>query len=672
VNAATLNTARILVPLLLLAAIWPTGGESLWTPDFKGYLSGGKGFAVGDALVVQIDASSSLSYSASSNDSKNLTLEFSGGDSGNIFSFLPQVRTGGTQNAAGKDGLSLKTQIPVLVTTVNPDGTAQVQGSRTVTIQGKNESITVTGSISPGLLDQKATINFSKVANARLTYTTFLASDRDVLSQADLQRLLTPTPAQGGSTSPTPSAAATPASPAPSAQLGGTSSTASAQSGLTIPDARKKELLLLYLNRLIDIIFSQKPVVRICTVASTFLRSSETNAHPLDISSMNDVRRHLGEFNLSAEELQKVADSFLYFTVKLENVDTRAANQMKSIMEILGGGIAISKGALDFTVRKTDVLITGSRRTFQLLAARLKGEPYGLDVVSDEIVACISTGNRMITWGSRILDFTHKIYVMGILNCTPDSFYPSSRVATIKDALRSAHEMISAGVDIVDVGGESTRPGSDPVTEEEEIRRVIPVIQALRVESNVMVSVDTRKKEVAERALDAGADIINDISGLHHNEELARLVARRRVPIVLMHMRGTPKTMQKNPFYKNTISEILRELQPAIAAALGAGIAPEMIIVDPGIGFGKRSQDNLRIIRELASLKSLNFPILVGLSRKGFIGEIIDRPVEKRLIGTVTANTLAILNGANIIRVHDVADAVDMVKIIDSIRRIGS
>ncbi len=354
---------------------------------------------------------------------------------------------------------------------------------------------------------------------------------------------------------------------------------------------------------------------------------SQTNAHPLDISSLHDVRRHLGELDLPAEELEKLADNFLYCTIKLESVDTRAANLMKSYLETLGGGIAMSRGAQDYTVRETDVLISGSRRTLQLLAARLKGEPYGLDAAGAEIIACTTAGNRTITWGNRTLDFTHKTYVMGILNCTPDSFYPSSRAATIKDAMRSAHEMISAGVDIVDVGGESTRPGAKPVPVEEEIRRVVPVIQALRADSDVIVSVDTRKKDVAERALDAGADIINDISGLRHNDELARLVARRRVPVVLMHMRGTPKTMQKNPFFKNTISEILRELQPPIAAAIGAGIAPEMIIIDPGIGFGKRSQDNLRIIRELASLKSLKFPILVGLSRKGFIGEILDRPV---------------------------------------------
>jgi flagellar basal body L-ring protein FlgH len=266
----TLKAARVFLLFLLLAVVLPAGGESLWSPDFKGYLSGSKGLAVGDSLVVQIDASSSLSFSSSSNDSKNLTLEFTGGESGNIFSFLPQVRTGGTQTTAGKDSLSLKTQIPVVVTAVNPDGTAQVQGSRTVAIQGKNESITVTGAISPGLLDQKGSINFSKLANAHLTYTTFLASARDVLSPADLQRLLTPAPAAGAAAVTTPAAGAaapagtaaatgtagTTATGAAAPAAGGTSAT-SAQTGLTIPEARKKELLLLYLNRLIDVVFSQ-------------------------------------------------------------------------------------------------------------------------------------------------------------------------------------------------------------------------------------------------------------------------------------------------------------------------------------------------------------------------------------------------------------------------------
>jgi flagellar L-ring protein FlgH len=246
--------------ILFLAVVFPAGGESLWSPGFKGYLSGSKGLAAGDTLVVQIDASSSLSYSSSSNDSKNLTLEFSGGDSGNLFSFLPQVRTGGTQTTTGKDSLSLKTQIPVVVVTVNADGTAQVQGSRSVVVQGKNESITVSGIVSPSLLDQTGAINFSKLANARLTYTTFLASTKDVLSPADLQRLLTPAPAApvGGTGAAAPGAAGTaPAAGGTSAAAPGGAAAPQPAPGLTIPDARKKQLLLLYLNRLLDIVFSQ-------------------------------------------------------------------------------------------------------------------------------------------------------------------------------------------------------------------------------------------------------------------------------------------------------------------------------------------------------------------------------------------------------------------------------
>ncbi len=407
-------------------------------------------------------------------------------------------------------------------------------------------------------------------------------------------------------------------------------------------------------------------------MASILQRVSDANAHPIDISSAVDLKRHLGEIDIADTDIERVADQFLYITLKLEGVDTRAANLMKSCLETLGGGLAMKKEAHEFTVRETDLIVSGSRRTLALLATRLRGEPFGLDGIAAEIAACLSSGSRVMSWGNRTLDFTRKTYVMGILNCTPDSFYPASRNEGLREAMKSARDMVAAGVDIIDVGGESSRPGSDPIEPEEEIRRVIPVVQAIRRESDIMISVDTRRRDIAERALDAGADIINDISGLKHSDDLARLVARRRVPIVLMHMRGTPKTMQKQASYRNTISEILRELQPSIAAALGAGIAPEMIIVDPGVGFGKRAQDNLRIIRELASLKSLNFPILVGLSRKSFIGEILDRPVEKRLIGTVTANTLAIINGANIIRVHDVADAVEMVKVIDSVRRFGA
>ncbi|MGO9411355.1 MAG: flagellar basal body L-ring protein FlgH [Spirochaetia bacterium] len=253
--------------LLLLAVACGAGAESLWSPGFKGYLSGGRGPAVGDVLVVQVDASSSLSFTSSSNDSKNLTLDFSGGGSGNLFSFLPQVRTTGSRSAAGRDVLSLKTEIPAVVTAVNPDGTVQVQGSRNVVVEGKDESVTVSGAVSPSLIDQKGSVAFSRLANSRLTYRTFLTSGQDVLSPADLQQLLAPVPAPVAAAprAAAPGAAAAPAAggpaAAPAAATPGAASPGAAQPPaaptLTITDAKKKQLLLLYLNRLIDVIFPQ-------------------------------------------------------------------------------------------------------------------------------------------------------------------------------------------------------------------------------------------------------------------------------------------------------------------------------------------------------------------------------------------------------------------------------
>ena len=244
--------------LLLLAVACNGGAESLWSPGFKGYLSGSRGPAIGDVLVVQVDASSSLTFTSSSNDAKNLTLDFSGGGAGNLFSFLPEVRTTGSRSAAGHDALSLKTEIPAVVTAVNPDGTVQVQGSRNVVVEGKDESVTVSGAVSPSLIDQKGTVSFSRLANSRLTYRTFLTSGQDVLSPADLQQLLS---SAAAAPSAAASAGATPAVPAqvPGAAASGAAQPAqpAANPTLTLTDAKKRQLLLVYLNRLIDVIFPQ-------------------------------------------------------------------------------------------------------------------------------------------------------------------------------------------------------------------------------------------------------------------------------------------------------------------------------------------------------------------------------------------------------------------------------
>jgi len=259
------KTARLAIALLLLCGLVPAGAESLWSPDFKGYLAGGQGLAAGDVLVVEVDASSSLSFSASNTDSKTLTLEFSGGESGNLFSFLPQVRSSGDQSTKGKEEVRLRTQIPVVVVQVGADGRAQVQGSRTISIEGKDESITVTGRVDPRLVDAKRKVPLSLLSDARLVYRTFLRPARETLTQRDLQEIFAAQPAaaqpaaaqpvtgQPAAVQPSPPAAA--AAPAASPAAGPQSQPAPRT--LSITDARKRELLLLYLNSLVDILFAR-------------------------------------------------------------------------------------------------------------------------------------------------------------------------------------------------------------------------------------------------------------------------------------------------------------------------------------------------------------------------------------------------------------------------------
>lgn len=268
----------------------------------------------------------------------------------------------------------------------------------------------------------------------------------------------------------------------------------------------------------------------------------------------------------------------------------------------------------------------------------------------------------------RVLDIRSKA-VMGVINCTPDSFFPASRYDSALAACREAQKMVARGAKIIDIGGQSTRPGSDFVEPNEECRRVLPLIEQLRAVSNVTISIDTMQVEVAERALDAGADLINDVSALS-NSSMRALVAERCVPVVLMHMRGTPKTMQRAPYYDAVVEEVADELKRAIDQALAAGIAEKKIIIDPGIGFGKRTQDNLLIIRELSSFRQLGRPILVGLSHKSFLGNVIgERPVGDRWAATIAGGCLALASGADIIRVHDVDSAIDTVRLVEAVAR---
>lgn len=256
---------------------------------------------------------------------------------------------------------------------------------------------------------------------------------------------------------------------------------------------------------------------------------------------------------------------------------------------------------------------------------------------------------------------------MGVLNITPDSFSDGGRYTDPGRAAEHAHQMIREGADLIDVGGESSRPGAVPVDPGEECRRVVPVIARLRAETAAILSIDTFKPEVARRAIDAGADVVNDISALA-SPGMARCVANAGVPVVLMHMRGTPRTMQRDTRYDDVVAEVRADLAEAVERAVGAGIAGDKILLDPGIGFGKSASGNLEILRRLTELAAIGKPILVGASRKSFIGETLDLPVDERLEGGLAVAAVAAWQGARVVRTHDVAATVRVVRMVDAIR----
>jgi dihydropteroate synthase len=251
---------------------------------------------------------------------------------------------------------------------------------------------------------------------------------------------------------------------------------------------------------------------------------------------------------------------------------------------------------------------------------------------------------------------------MGVVNVTTDSFYDGGRYVESERAIAHALELVEEGADIIDIGGESTRPGACSVSEQDELAHVIPVVKGLALRVSVPISIDTTKSRIAEVALDCGASIINDVSALRQDPAMASVIARSDAAIVLMHMQGTPQTMQQSPHYSDVIVEVVRFLDERMQIALRAGIARTNIVLDPGFGFGKLLNHNLDLLDGLSSVAALNRPVLVGLSRKAFIGKVLERPVEHREWGTAAAVALAVDRGAHIVRVHDVAMMIDVVK----------
>lgn len=282
------------------------------------------------------------------------------------------------------------------------------------------------------------------------------------------------------------------------------------------------------------------------------------------------------------------------------------------------------------------------------------------------------TSQQVFTIGKHVLDFSKRTYVMGVLNVTPDSFSDGGKYFPKEKAIAHALEMIEHGADIIDIGGESTRPKgvygeTTRISVEQELERVLPVLEHLAKATDVIISIDTTKSEVAEYALSAGAHIVNDISGLRFDSKIAYVTAQHHAALVVMHIQGTPETMQINPQYDDVVAEVKSALEESVQKAVNAGI--ENIIIDPGIGFGKTLEHNLQLVKNLTAFQSLQRPILVGTSRKKFIGELLNAGVDEREEGSAASVSAAIMNGANIIRVHNVQSMKRVATVVDAIIR---
>ncbi|MCX7994800.1 MAG: dihydropteroate synthase [candidate division WOR-3 bacterium] len=382
--------------------------------------------------------------------------------------------------------------------------------------------------------------------------------------------------------------------------------------------------------------------------------------------------KELKEIDVAPEAYEIFAKKAEYRIIKIKNVSPAQANILKQIALICGGDVAIPKDVyLAFPRKKFDIILFANLREIEKIINRLQEQPWmeNLKTKLDELLKADEI--PVLKMGNREIKFD-RTYIMGIINITPDSFYSGSRYQSLSTVKSALEEMEKEGADFIDIGAESTRPGAEMLTEKEEINRLKPILPEIVRSTRLPVSIDTYKPAVAKFALDHGVKIVNDISGLgfhHRNKELARIIARYRAGLVIMHIKGTPKTMQVNPHYENLLSEVKQYFRTRIDFALQEGIELERIIIDPGLGFGKTIENNYELIERLGEFKIFKRPILVGHSRKSFIGNPFNLPPEERLEGTLGVEALLIKNGASILRVHDVLEARKVALLIDKITK---
>ena len=390
----------------------------------------------------------------------------------------------------------------------------------------------------------------------------------------------------------------------------------------------------------------------------------------LKIENLEDAKKIIINSNCDKCVYDKFSKKIISEPFIVENIDNRAANILKQEAISCGADVAVSKEVSLFKKGKSTVVICANKNQIEKISLKIKEQPFGLKDLSKKIIEINSTQLKQMVCSTKKISLKNKPLVMGIINLSPDSFFKNG----IEDetlACEVAQEMQNYGADIIDVGAESTRPGSKPIAVREEVKKIKTFLKIFRKKSSIPVSIDTYKSEVAEVALGEGADIINDIYALRYSKNMAKVISKNKAAVVLMHMRKTPFTMQKDIKYNNVISEIFNFLDKQIEFALENGIKKDSIIVDPGIGFGKTVENNSLVIKRLFEFKSLNVPLLVGLSNKSFLAKIIDDvDLDERLIATIVADMISVLNGADILRVHNVKETKKSLKIIKALGSI--
>lgn len=394
----------------------------------------------------------------------------------------------------------------------------------------------------------------------------------------------------------------------------------------------------------------------------------DSNLHVLVLRDLAEARAALAHVRASGAGIDIMEKKAVFRAIRVRGLDIRAANILKQEMLSRGGEVATSREVYELHGGSADCLMLGTLTQYERLLPKLKQQPFGLRRLADAIETALRHYDERIPAGPPGLDLSDAPLLMGVLNLTADSFSDGGSYAGAAEAVQAALAMAEGGAALIDVGGESTRPGSDPLPEAEELARVLPVVQALAPSLPGRISVDTCKARVAAKVLEAGAYLINDISALRMDPEMAAVARDADCPVILMHMLGEPKTMQVAPTYADVVEDVYAFFAERLEWCVANGLKEENLLIDPGLGFGKTAEHNLALLRGLDAFRSLGRPIVVGASRKRFLGEIlgIDRASE-RDEATAATTVAAVYSGAHVIRVHNVAVNRDAVRVARAI-----